>query len=122
MPAFSNQGMKQYFNVVQECIEQLFVKWDGMAEGNQAVDLTKSTELFTFDVIGRVGFGYHFKGQERGTHPYLEQLQRSSDYSDARWEQGFLRSVRTNSCLWEDRGGVFKLVCICALCCRRTFP
>lgn len=120
LPAFSNQGMKQYFNVVQECIEQLFVKWDGMAEGNQPVDLTKSTELFTFDVIGRVGFGYHFKGQERGTHPYLEQLQRSSDYSDARWEQGFVRNVRTNSCLWEDRGVVFKLVCICALCCRAS--
>jgi cytochrome P450/NADPH-cytochrome P450 reductase len=53
LPAFSNQGMKQYFNVVQECIAQLFVKWDGMAVGNQPVDLTKSTELFTFDVSRR---------------------------------------------------------------------
>jgi len=97
LPAFSNQGMKQYFHVVQECIEQLFVKWDWVAEGNQAVDLNKSTELFTFDVIGRVGFGYNFKAQETGTHPYLEQLQKSSDYSDARWEQGFWRSVRTSA-------------------------
>jgi len=97
LPAFSNQGMKQYFHVVQECIEQLFVKWDGVAEGNQAVDLNKSTVLFTFDVIGRVGFGHNFKAQETGTHPYLEQLQKASDFSDARWEQGFLRSVRTSA-------------------------
>lgn len=95
LPAFSNQGMKQYFNVVQQCIERLFVNWDGMAERNQPVDLTKCTEMFTFDVIGRVGFGHDFKAQETGTHPYLEQLQKASNYSDARWGRGFLRTVRS---------------------------
>jgi hypothetical protein len=39
------------------------------------VDLTKWTELFTFSVIGKVGFGFDFEAIEKETHPYLEQIQ-----------------------------------------------
>lgn len=39
-------------------------KWDALAEAGQPVDLTKWTELFTFSVIGKVGFGFDFEAIE----------------------------------------------------------
>ncbi len=95
LPAFSNQGMKQYFHVVQDCIAQLFAGWDRLVATNQPVDLTKWTEHFTFDVIGKVGFGYNFQAMENGTHPYLEQIQLSGEVSDGRRELSFVQNVLT---------------------------
>jgi len=97
LPAFSNQGMKLYFHLVLECVDRLFKEWDRLVSTSQPINLTRSTERFTFDVIGRVGFGYDFKALETGTHPYLEQIHLSSEYSDARWQQSFFQSVRSRN-------------------------
>ena len=55
--------------------------------------LTEWTERFTFDVIGRVAFGYDFKAVNTGSHPYLTQIQASGELSDARRHLPFLQAV-----------------------------
>lgn len=75
----------------------MFNQWDAMVESNQPIDLTKWTERFTFDVIGKVGFGYDFKAIETGTHPYLEQIQYSGELSDHRATLSYMQVV------WSQR-------------------
>lgn len=49
-----------------------------------SLPLIPSLQFFTFDVIGKVGFGYDFGAIDNETHPYLKQIQLSGELSDAR--------------------------------------
>lgn len=50
-------------------------------------------QFFTFDVIGKVGFGYDFGAVVNETHPYLKQVYISGELSDARQKLSYLQTI-----------------------------
>jgi len=77
------------------------------------VDLTKWTELFTFSVIGKVGFGFDFEAVEKETHPYLEQIQASAELSDSRNRLTFAQIMLTQRAFlkkWFASNGASRLI------------
>ena len=56
MPAFSDKGMKNYFDIVQEVVGELVQKFTDIAEKGEPLDISKYASKFTFEVICRVGF------------------------------------------------------------------
>lgn len=74
MPAFSTNGMKQYFHLIQDLL-----LGDGFTyineQRSQAVDMTGLAAHFTFDVIGKAGFNLNFGATTTGKHPYLDMLE-----------------------------------------------
>jgi len=58
LPAFSMDGMKQYYDIILDCTRVLCTRF---AEGQgSAVDIHPVMSTYTFEVIGRVGFGHTF--------------------------------------------------------------
>jgi len=58
LPAFSMDGMKQYYDIIQECTQILCTLFTESA--GSAVDLHPILSTYTFEIIGRVGFGHTF--------------------------------------------------------------
>eukprot|EP00927_Polykrikos_kofoidii_P029658 TRINITY_DN25618_c0_g1_i1.p1 TRINITY_DN25618_c0_g1~~TRINITY_DN25618_c0_g1_i1.p1 ORF type:complete len:1156 (-),score=164.76 TRINITY_DN25618_c0_g1_i1:94-3138(-) len=60
LPAFSLDGMKEYYDIIRECTEMLASKVGTICESGAALELHPMLSNYTFEVIGRVGFGQKF--------------------------------------------------------------
>jgi cytochrome P450/NADPH-cytochrome P450 reductase len=60
LPAFSMNGMKEYFGIIGDCTETLLKVFDGKASGSSLLDLHPLLSKYTFEIISRVCFGKEF--------------------------------------------------------------
>lgn len=60
LPAFSLNGMKEYFNIIVDNTKTLMSIFDRYAGSSKPLDLHPLLSQFTFEVIGEVGFGRKF--------------------------------------------------------------
>jgi len=60
LPAFSMNGMKEYFGIISTCTDILMGVFDGKAKQGTPVDLHHMLSCYTLEIIGRVGFGMEF--------------------------------------------------------------
>jgi cytochrome P450 len=59
MPAFANQAIKGYHDLMVDPAMQLVLKWARLNPGDE-IDVTADYTRLTFETIGLVGFGYRF--------------------------------------------------------------
>ena len=60
LPAFSMKGMQEYFEIILETTAVLQQQFEAESAGG-TVDLHPLLSRYTFDIIGKVGFGADFK-------------------------------------------------------------
>ena len=60
LPAFSMKGMQEYFEIILETTAVLQQQFEAESAGG-TVDLHPLLSRYTFDIIGKVGFGVDFK-------------------------------------------------------------
>jgi len=60
LPAFSMKGMQEYFSIILDTTETLVQQFNRRG-GAGAIDLHPLLSCYTFDIIGRVGFGHDFR-------------------------------------------------------------
>jgi len=76
LPAFSQQGMKQYFQLIVETASELSEKLMEISEKKFPVDANDWCARFTFEVIGKVAFGIPFHSFEERP-AFLKDLEES---------------------------------------------
>jgi len=60
LPAFSLNGMREYFNIISECTTALVTLFENSANAGKPVDVHPVLSSYTFEIIGRVCFGHAF--------------------------------------------------------------
>eukprot|EP00808_Paulinella_micropora_P010335 g50808.t1 len=93
LPAFSADGMRQYHQIVMDCLKEVEAVLNKHADTHQSVDWHKLCSQFTTEVISRVGFGepHNAIGREENT----EFLNACEDFmSTAFWIKTAKRDLR----------------------------
>eukprot|EP00736_Rhodelphis_marinus_P000769 Rmarinus@m.18974 len=74
MPVFSLGGMKSFFPVIREKVSYIVDTWDKLTPSDQ-IDIGSWTTRLTFDVIGKIGFGYDFNSlQATDRHRFVQAM------------------------------------------------
>lgn len=81
LPAFSMAGMKEYFGMIGDCNVTLLDQLEKRAADIGGVDLHPLLSSYTFDVIGKVGFGVDFQSMTQKAD-FLELFTEFSEISN----------------------------------------
>ncbi len=80
MPAFSQSSMRNYHDIMADCVDGLCRYWEERASSGP-VDITSDTNRLTLEVIGRTGFGYSFDSFAAERHPFVESMTRALSFA-----------------------------------------
>ena len=87
LPAFSMRGMQEYFEMIKETTAVLQQQFIEQGAAGAAVDLHPLLSRYTFDIIGKVGFGRDFSSLTGRPCSFLDRFQEFSE-SSLRLQQG----------------------------------
>ena len=79
-PAFHYSILKGYVSVYNECLQQLFRKWDTSAKLNEPVLVFHTVSTLSLDIIFQCSFGFKSECQREGNRPaYIKAVYQLSN-------------------------------------------
>jgi cytochrome P450/NADPH-cytochrome P450 reductase len=113
LPAFSQQAMKGYHEMMVDIARQLVEKWARL-NANESIDIPDNMTRLTLDTIGLCGFNYRFNSFYRENHnPFIISMIRSLNEAMLQSTRLPIQQklmVRTNRQFARDIETMFSLV------------
>ncbi len=113
LPAFSQQAMKGYHDMMVDIAKQLVEKWARL-NPNESIDIPDNMTRLTLDTIGLCGFNYRFNSFYKESHnPFIISMVRAMDeamHQNTRLPIQRKLMVRKNRQFQSDVENMFTLV------------